>query len=264
MESSSRALSTVRERQVSRAGVQSMLRDLEMRSSAGGMTLHSTPGRYLECLQALTEQDARTLDELRGMAPRVEKWGTGAVVFWSEGAALADASQRASSLAILPPFPVETDRVLAGWDVSQLRSLLAREYMVGVVLLRLGRYAVGVFRGEEMLASKTDTRYVKGRHSAGGTSQKRFERVREKQVQEIFRKTCSIVKERFAPFEDRLDYVFLGGERFTLQGLLKRCDYLQGLSAKTLPRLLNVRDPTHVALEGTIETIWESRVLSIG
>ena len=264
MEGSSQSLLTVRERQVSRAGMQGVLRDLEMRSSASGMTLYSTPGRYLECLQALPERDAGALAALGRMAPRVEKWGTGAVVFWGEGAALGDASQGVSSLAILPPFPVETDQALAGWDVSPLRSLLARDYMVGVVLLRLGRYAVGVFRGGEMLASKTDTRYVKGRHSAGGTSQKRFERVREKQVQEIFRKTCSVVKERFAPFEDRLDYIFLGGERFTLQGLLKRCDYLQGLSAKTSPRLLNVRDPTHVALEGAIDTVWESRVLSVG
>ena len=175
------------------------------------------------------------------------------VIFWSED----------SSTIILPPFPVERDQLLEGWDASQLRALLARDYLLGVVLLRLGRFAVGVFRGQALLTSKTDTRYVKGRHSAGGQSQKRFERIREKQIQEIFDKTCSVVKERFAPYEDQLDYIVLGGERFTLQGFLKRCDYLQRLSPKILGRTLNVREPKRDALEGTIGTIWESRVLTI-
>ena len=152
--------------------------------------------------------------------------------------------------------------MLDGWDASQLRAMLDREYLLGVVLLRLGRFAVGVFRGETLLASKTDTRYVKGRHSAGGQSQKRFERIREKQVQEIFKKTCSVAKQKLSPFEDQLDYILLGGERFTLQGFLKTCDYLQGLSPRILGRVLNVREPKHEALKGVVDTIWESRVLS--
>ena len=154
--------------------------------------------------------------ELSQIAPRVDKSKTGAVLFWSGD----------YKMVVLPPFPVGARPVVGGLGrIPGCGRCWQREYVLGVVLLRLGRFAVGVFQDKSLLSSKTDTRYVKGRHSAGGQSQKRFERIREKQVQEIFQKTCSVVKEQFAPFEDYLDYIILGGERFTLQGLLKRCDY---------------------------------------
>ena len=263
MESASHIPEVAPERRISRANLERLLRDMEARDVINGITIYARAGQLQECLHAPRGRNGGGLEELMQLAPRAEKSETGAVVFWSDGFALEGSSPKGSRLIILPPFPVERDELLEGWDVSQLRTLLAREYVLGVVLLRLGRFAVGVFRGEALVSSKTDTRYVKGKHSAGGRSQKRFQRIREKQVQEIFDKTCSVVREHFTPFEDQLDYIFLGGERFTLQGFLKRCDYLQRLTPKILSRVLNVREPKHQALQGVIETIWESRMLSI-
>ena len=242
----------LRERRVSRAALFGVLEELESRDVPDGITLYASKGRLRERLGPLIGPNDLRLDEL---ASRAEKSETGAVVFWST-------ATPEGAVVVLPPFPVEQDHELNGWDASQLRAMLDREYLLGVVLLRLGRYAVGVFRGETLLASKTDTRYVKGRHSAGGQSQKRFERIREKQVQEIFKKTCSVAKQKLSPFEDQLDYILLGGEKFTLQGFLKTCDYLRGLSPRILGRVLNVREPKHEALKGVIDAIWESRVLS--
>ena len=260
MKSAGHVLETVRERRMGRANLTRLLDDLETRDVVNGTTIYARPGCFHipAILYGRTSPAGRETsgegapDALVRNAPKIEGSETGSVVFWSEG----------SVLAILPPFPVERDQVLDGWDASTLRTLLSREYMLGVVLLRLGRFAVGVFQGDMLLSSKTDTRYVKGRHSAGGQSQKRFERIREKQARELFDKTCTIVREKFTPYEDRLDYILLGGEKFTLQGFLKRCDYLNRLSPRILGRTLNIRDPKHVALEGVIETVWESRVLT--
>ena len=261
MKSDDHVLETVQERRMSRANLTRLLDDLETQDVVNGVTIYAKPGyfhiptlSYRHPYPSGREIKGEGVSEvLNQIAPRLEKSATGAVVFSSES----------STLAILPPFPVEHDQMLDGWDASHLRTLLNREYMLGVVLFRLGRFAVGVFQGEALLSSKTDTRYVKGRHSAGGRSQKRFERIREKQAQELFNKTCDIVKEKFTPYEDQLDYIILGGERFTLQGFLKRCDYLSGLSSKILGRILNIREPKHVTLERVMETVWESRVLSI-
>lgn len=254
MKSANHALETVRERPINRANLARLLDGLETRDVVNGITVYSRPGHFHIPTPTYGHTPLRgsAPEALVGNAPRLESSATGSVVFWSEG----------SVLAVLPPFPVEGDVVLDGWDASPLRTLLSREYMLGVVLLRLGRFAVGVFQGEALLSSKTDTRYVKGRHSAGGQSQKRFERIREKQVQEIFDKTCTVVREKFTPYEDRLDYILLGGERFTLQGFLKSCDYLSRLSPRILGRTLNIREPKHEALERVIETVWESRVLT--
>ena len=55
---------------------------------------------------------------------------------------------------------------------------------VGVLLVRLGGYAVGVFTGSppRLVDSKTGSRLVHGRSAAGGWSQHRFARRRENQV----------------------------------------------------------------------------------
>ena len=271
MESADGLKKAVQERRISRGALERLLEYLDTRDVINGITIYADAGSIPDHFQPSGNSSGSSIEELQKLTARIEKSETGSVSFWSDGFAPSHHSERThggsdewgSKLVIFPPFPVARKEVLTGWDSSQLRMLLARQYLLDVVLLRLGRFAVGVFRGDVLVSSKTDTRYVKGKHSAGGQSQKRFERIREKQAQELFRKTCSVVKEHFSPFEDQLDYIFLGGERFTLRGLLKRCEYLQTLSPKILGRVLNIREPKHDALQRVIETIWESRVLSV-
>ena len=246
-------LEVVEDFRVGRSRLAALLSDLEKREPHTGITVCSKAGGFQEAVQSTVTIDGPALDTLRLVAPAAGKSETGSIVFWSEE----------GGVVVMPPFPMEDQVVQAGWDTTPLRALLAREYVIGVVLLRLGRFSIGVFQGDTLVSSKTDTRYVKGRHSAGGTSQKRFQRIREKQVHELFKKTCTIVKGQFTPFESRLDYILMGGEKFTLQGLRKECDYLQKLSPKIMGRVLNVRKPKHVVLEGLVDEIWESRVVKI-
>ena len=158
-----------------------------------------------------------------------------------------------------PPFPIDETRLIPAWDLSPLHALLAAEHTVGVVLVRLGRFSVAVYRGEELVSSKTDSRYVKGRHHAGGTSQLRFQRIREGQARKLHQKACEAVQNQFGEFES-LDYILLGGERFTLDGLLKECPYLQQRWDKILGRRLNVRDPKRDTLEAVGRMLTSSRV----
>jgi peptide subunit release factor 1 (eRF1) len=166
-------------------------------------------------------------------------------------------------VVVQPPFPVAEARVQAGYDPLPLRSLLSQPRGVGVVLLRLGRYAVGVFEGERLVDSKTGQRFVKGRHKAGGTSQQRFARGREKQAREMFDKACEVVRARFEPVERDLDHIFLGGDRHTLGAFLKRCPYLRRLEDRTMKRLLPVARPGREALEAMPREIFKSQVLFV-
>lgn len=241
-------LSVVEDRRFGRSDLAALLTDLDAREVREGVTVYSAPGKFEEVFQ---DANGPALEWLSAIGPSVESSETGAAMFWSDAVALA----------VLPPFPLEGGRVIEGWDTSHLRSLLAREFTIGVVLLRLGRFSIGVFQCDTLVSSKTDARYVKGRHSAGGTSQKRFQRVREKQVHELFKKTCAVVERQFTPFKGRLDYILLGGEKFTLRGFRKECDFLRKLSPRILGRVLNVREPKRAALDGVMEAIWESRVL---
>lgn len=167
---------------------------------------------------------------------------------------------RDRTVAIQPPFPLAVDVRAAGISSKPILDSLDSEPVVGLVLLRLGRYAVAVLRGDKLLATKTDTRYVKNRHRAGGSSQRRFERSRERLVRELYDTTCRITRGVFEPFLREIDYVMLGGERGTLNGFVKRCRLMQDLEPKTLSRLLPVDRPNQKALESISYEMWKSRV----
>ena len=167
------------------------------------------------------------------------------------------------ALVIAPPFPVTESSQHESWNEEPLWSLLDMERLVGVVLVRLGRYSVAVYRGEDLASSKTDSRYVKGKHHAGGTSQLRFTRVREGQMRRLYVKVCETVRAQFEPLAGELDHVVLGGERFTLNGFLKVCPRLEEYKNITLKRRLNIRDPKRDTLDDLGSMLYESRVWAI-
>ena len=168
-----------------------------------------------------------------------------------------------SAIAIAPPFPLEEDSFAEGVDCSPFTELLERNLTVGVVLLRLGRYAVGMVHGEKLLGSKSGSRYVKNRHKQGGSSQRRFERSRERLVREIFDKVCEVMRTVFAPYENRIDYIMLGGEKTTLNGLEERCAYLTRSDIEVLGRRLAVERPGKIALESIHREVWKSHVYEL-
>ena len=177
-----------------------------------------------------------------------------------DGCGLVGLRAGGRGLLVAPPFPVADTYLSTDWDDEPLRRILDGDYTVGVVLVRLGRISVAVFRGGELLEAKTDSRYVKGKHHAGGTSQLRYTRVREGQIRRLYNKVCEEVRGRLAPPSAKLDYVVLGGERFTLNGLLKDCPALAALGPITLKRRLNIRDPKRDTLPQVAGMLIESRV----
>lgn len=163
-------------------------------------------------------------------------------------------------LIVAPPFPVSESIVLTRWEDGPLRRLLTEEFTVGVVLLRLGRFSVALYEGSRLISSKTDSRYVKGKHHAGGTSQLRFQRVREGQMRKLYDKACEAVRAQLGPVVSNLNYVLLGGDKFTLNDCLRVCPTLAALGNITLNRRLNIRDPKRDTLELVGLMLRESRV----
>ena len=190
-------------------------------------------------------------DELGSVFRQVGEPETGLVLFLEHGRVVA----------VVPPFPIREDFSGEGMTAEPLVDLLNVDLTVGVVLIRMGRYAVGVLRGEGLLSSKTGSRYVKSRHRAGGSSQRRFERSRERLVRELFDRACMAAKDVFEPYASGMDYVLTGGERHTVKGFLSRCGYLRGLEQKTLTRLLQVHRPGLEPLRNISLEVWKSRVL---
>lgn len=201
---------------------------------------------------AINEMPIIAGQKLSDVLDEIGQSDTGVAVFMGE--------DRATT--VLPPFPLEADALHEGANTAELRDLLERQVVSGVVLLRMGRYAVAVLRGEYLSATKTDSRYVKNRHRAGGQSQRRFMRSRDRLVRELYDKTCEVVRDVFKPFDGKIDYVLLGGERNALRAFRERCQLMQDLGPKVLNRTLQMDRPNQATLENIAFEVWKSRVLT--
>ena len=224
-----------------------MLEGLAAEAKGEGSSLYLAPG----------DSPDKAAMAATGWAPALAELGPAAL---RDGCGLVGLRAGGRGLLIAPPFPVDETCLVFGWEEGPLRRILDAEYTVGVVLVRLGRFSVAVFRGGELVESKTDSRYVKGKHHAGGTSQLRYTRIRDGQSRRLYDKVCEEVRARLAPPAARLDYLVLGGERFTLNGLLKECPALAALQPITLNRRLNIRDPKRDTLPQVASMLSESRV----
>ena len=235
---------------VSAARLRRMLDELAADAGAGASSLYLAPGDS-------TDSAAMAAT---GWAMPVAELGEGVL---RDGCGLVGLRVGERGLLIAPPFPVTETFVALDWDDAPLRRILDSDVTVGVVLVRLGRFSVAVFRGGELADSKTDSRYVKGRHHAGGTSQLRYTRVRDGQIKRLYDKVCEETRAHLLPPVAKLDYLILGGERFTLNGLLKECPALASLQPITLKRRLNIRDPKRDTLPQVAAMLTESRVWTI-
>jgi len=172
----------------------------------------------------------------------------GLVLFWS----------RALSFAVRPPLPPKDSARLEGWDTRPLLDLLGRPHDLGIILLRRGGFSVGVFNGDMLVASKTGTRFVKNRHRKGGQSQRRFDRIREKQIDELFDKTCEVAWEKLRPFLPRIEAIFLGGDRRTVQAFRAQCDRLAQFGGRLQERFVPTPEPRQETLRLAYDMIWRS------
>lgn len=131
-----------------------------------------------------------------------------------------------------------------------------RDRRVGVLLVRLGGCACGVFDGPRLVASKITTRQVHGRSAAGGQSQQRFARRREGQVRVALDAFAETAVRILLPAAATLDAVVLGGERTAVDAVLAD-RRLEPLRTLVTGRLLDGPDPRQKVLEASYDQLRE-------
>ena len=153
-----------------------------------------------------------------------------------------------------PPFPP-----LSGDGVDALLAHVRRERVVGVLLVRLGGHAAGVFSGRRLVDSKVDSRFVKGRHRKGGSSQRRFERRREGQARLALEQAADTAARVLLPHRADLDAVVLGGDRPALREVLADVR-LRPLRSLLTGDVLEVAEPRLKVLEATPDAFLATRL----
>lgn len=167
------------------------------------------------------------------------------------------------------PFPPMAQPAPAGTDAAgqaaRIAAHAAADRTVGVLLVRLGGYAAGVFGGSppRLISSKTGSRLVHGRSAAGGWSQHRFARRRENQAALALAAAADAAVAVLGPYLGRLDAVVLGGDRRTAAGL--RSDpRLRPVLDRAVERFLTVPDPKLAVLKETPQMFRAVRIRLTG
>jgi hypothetical protein len=155
----------------------------------------------------------------------------------------------AESLVARPSFGLAHEGTYETVHVAPLLSELARDHVVAVMLVRLGGYAVGVFDGERIVASKVGSRFVKNRHKKGGSSANRFRRRREEQAKALIEEAAEVAARVLTPWRDRAEFAALGGDRGAVEATLAERADLAWLRERSIDRFLDVPEPRLRTLE---------------
>lgn len=153
-------------------------------------------------------------EETRTLLDRLEP-ETGLVLFYDLHCMICE--------AIAPPFPITSPSWELGhsFEVSLLEEILSKDYRLLVLVLHAGESFIGfapdaqVFDTEELIRSS-----VKEKHSKGGFSQRRFERLREEDiahhVDKVLEALAKVLEEN-----KLIDCVILSGD-FQLIGEIRK------------------------------------------
>ncbi len=139
---------------------------------------------------------------------------------------------------VVPPFPVENAWWQAGesFNVTPLSRLMDREDAALVIVAHAGESLAGYSPDSRTFASYEIIRSnVKSKHSKGGFSQRRFERLREEEVVHHAQKVRSALVKILEPLDEAPDHMLIGGDpqvaKMATDGI-----------AEDIPRLLSSAD----------------------
>jgi hypothetical protein len=148
-----------------------------------------------------------------------------------------------TTVVLRPPFAWTPGPAL----LTALTSAARRSHRAAVLLVRRGRWAVGVFDGPDLVVSKVDSRQVQGRTAAGGWSQQRFARRRGHQTDAVVSAAADTAVRVLLPHVATLDALFTGGDRGLVDEVLAD-PRLPALAALRRGPALDVGEPTKAVL----------------
>jgi hypothetical protein len=160
-----------------------------------------------------------------------------------------------TTVTLDPPFDWTPGPAL----LTSLTTAAREPRRAAVLLVRRGRWAVGVFDGTELVVSKVDARQVQGRTAAGGWSQQRFARRRGNQTDAVVEHAVETALRVLLPHAGSVAALFTGGDRGLVDEVLgdRR---LAPLAALRREPALDVGDPTKAVL---LETPRQFRAVDV-
>jgi peptide subunit release factor 1 (eRF1) len=174
-------------------------------------------------LQHFNENSIRIIDKLQS--------STGMVVFHDMDDLIFE--------IILPPLPITKHHfsIDEKFYVDGLSQILKGESSVLVLIVHAGESFIGYTEdGEHLISSQVIRSSVKAKHTKGGFSQRRFERLRDEDIAHHVEKVRIAIAGLLENMITEPDYVILGGDGQLARAALEN----MGLKSKVIEHSLNI------------------------
>lgn len=154
---------------------------------------------------------------------------------------------------LVPPIPLKSEFFRKKrFKLEKLLEALNSDTKIGFISAHVGKTAIGLLSGTEILNFNTIKTEIKGKHSKGGFSQGRFERRRKEQIKKHVKKLA----EMFKDYIEKSDYIVLNGNRRIITELKN----LLPTDRPLIERSLNIGEIETEDKQKYVEKIWGSRL----
>jgi peptide chain release factor subunit 1 len=173
---------------------------------------------------------------------------TGALL--AEGA--APGTERMEAYVIVPPEPIRIFlyRCDSRFHTEHLQEMLREKESYGILLVDANNASIAILQGKRLDIVRQMHSGVTGKTKAGGQSARRYERLRDMQLNEYFTRVGVHANEAFLPL-DNLKGIILGGPGPT------KYDFEKGgyLNYQLKDKILDVVDTAYVEEQGVKEVM---------
>ena len=142
-------------------------------------------------------------------------------------------------------------------NLDEIINFIQKDKEIFIFFIELGSWVMGKIKFKKILASKRGARYVKGRHKAGGQSQRRFERNREKWIEELYKKFVLEINDFSKKNIEESDHYLAFGEEKVINDLF---NYDFKNKNKYIKRRSSLKNYNSKTLVSASTNIWSSRV----
>lgn len=155
---------------------------------------------------------------------------------------------------VIPPIPVDNEFYREKkFHLEKFRNILESDLRICIISAHAGKSLVGVLDEQEFEEFEIVESQVKGKHSKGGFSQKRFERGREEQINKHLQK----ITEKVEDFSTGIDYLFLDGNNKMISELR---DLLPSNTPSIVEKSLDISKIEKSNQDDYLEKVWGGRI----
>jgi peptide chain release factor subunit 1 len=180
---------------------------------------------------------------------------TGLAVFSGAIPQNGPGSERMEVYVVIPPEPINIYyyRCDSHFHVQPLKEMLKEKESYGLLVMDGSGAAFATLRGDNLEIVRKITSGISGKHRAGGQSARRFERLREAEVNEYFKRVGKYANEIFLEIPD-LKGIIMGGPGPTKYDFEKE----ELLQYTLKDKILTTVDTAYIGEQGIEEIVAKS------